>query len=189
MRGVFRVGRFPEEIWLVRRGADERPPAGAASVSGGHAAQRLEDWLPAGTLGRVTLAELAVIAGGAVLGSATLPEARLLGEVKQALRDGRLVAFAVKHDVNPAGKKKEEPPPGPAPGPAPEKKTWLEIVLLSDDEPPKPMALTKYKVELPDGSTREGQLDGKGMARFDGIDPGSAKVSFPGLHGPDWKKT
>lgn len=188
MRGAFRIGRFPEEIWLFRRGADEKAPAHAAKLSGSHAAQRVEGWLPAGTLGRATLAELAVVAGGAVLGSATLPEARLLGEVKSALRDGRLLAYAVTHEVNPAGKKKEEPPPGPAPGPAPEKKVWLEIVLLSDDEPPKPMELVKYKVELPDGSVREGQLDAKGMARFDGIDPGSAKVSFPGLHGPDWKK-
>ena len=66
------------------------------------------------------------------------------------------------------------------------KKAWFGLELVDQDGEPIPNE--KYKVELPDGSTREGTLDAKGKARIDGIDPaGSCKVSFPDLDAADWK--
>lgn len=61
----------------------------------------------------------------------------------------------------------------------PEEKHWIEIELLDDDR--KPVANERYFVELPDGTQRSGRTDGQGRARVDGVDPGSAKVSFPDL--------
>ena len=76
-------------------------------------------------------------------------------------------------------------PPEPA---APvEEKTWIGIRLVDDADPPRPVPFEKYRIELPDQSIREGQLDANGQARVSGFDPGSCKVSFPRLHGDDWK--
>jgi hypothetical protein len=67
-----------------------------------------------------------------------------------------------------------------------EEKTWIEIVLMDDRDPPKPVSFARYRVELPDGSARDGMLDQHGKARVDGIDPGTCQVGFPGLDGRDW---
>jgi hypothetical protein len=61
----------------------------------------------------------------------------------------------------------------------PEEQHWIEIELLDDDG--KPVAAELYYVELPDGSQLSGRTDGQGRARVDGVDPGTAKVSFPDL--------
>ncbi|MCK6556308.1 type VI secretion system tip protein VgrG [Candidatus Binatia bacterium] len=62
-----------------------------------------------------------------------------------------------------------------------EDKTWVEIELV--DEAGQPVAGEEYRVELPDGSTRRGQLGGDGSVRIDGIDPGECTITFPGLKG------
>ena len=64
-------------------------------------------------------------------------------------------------------------------------RTWIEIVLK--DNQGNPVAHERYRVKLPDGSMREGSLDGDGKARVDGIKPGSAQVSFPDRDGDEWK--
>ena len=56
---------------------------------------------------------------------------------------------------------------------------YIEIELLDDEG--KPVADEAYFVELPDGTTKSGRTDAKGFARIDGVDPGTAKVSFPDL--------
>ena len=61
----------------------------------------------------------------------------------------------------------------------PEPEHWIEIELL--DDAGKPIANERYFVELPDGSQKSGRTDGQGRARVDGVDPGTAKVSFPDL--------
>ena len=61
----------------------------------------------------------------------------------------------------------------------PEPPHWIEIELVDDDG--KPIANEPYLIELPDGTQRTGRKDGSGLARVDGIDPGTAKVSFPNL--------
>jgi hypothetical protein len=63
-------------------------------------------------------------------------------------------------------------------------KTWIEIHLTDDEG--DPAAGVKYRVKLPDGTLKEGDLDGDGKARFEGIDPGSAEVTFPEVHAKEW---
>jgi hypothetical protein len=61
----------------------------------------------------------------------------------------------------------------------PEETHWIEIELLDDEGAPVPDEM--YLVELPDGSKLTGRTDGSGKARVEGVDPGTAKVSFPDL--------
>lgn len=62
----------------------------------------------------------------------------------------------------------------------------MEFELVDDEG--LPVAFEAYQVELPDGSAIAGDLDGKGQARIEGIDPGNCKVSFPNRDAKDWKR-
>ncbi|KYG07223.1 hypothetical protein BE21_30560 [Sorangium cellulosum] len=64
--------------------------------------------------------------------------------------------------------------------------TWVEIRLIGEDDMPIPHE--RYRVELPDGSIREGSLDHEGRARLDGIDPGTCLVTFPALDQEAWER-
>jgi type VI secretion system secreted protein VgrG len=66
------------------------------------------------------------------------------------------------------------------------KKHWIEIELLDQDN--KPVPGEPYRVTLPDGTTlAEGTLNEKGQARVEAIDPGSCKVTFPKRDKRTWK--
>ena len=68
-----------------------------------------------------------------------------------------------------------------------QKKSWIEIELVDEDD--KPVPGERYKIILPDNATvAEGTLDEKGFARVDGIDPGTCKITFPELDKDAWKK-
>jgi hypothetical protein len=66
------------------------------------------------------------------------------------------------------------------------KPSWIEIKMVDEDD--KPVAGMPYRVTLSDNSVCEGTLDDKGFARIDGIEPGSCKVTFPGLDRDAWEK-
>jgi len=68
--------------------------------------------------------------------------------------------------------------------PCPKEKTWIEFRLVDEDG--EPAEGVKYRATLPDGSVREGTLDSDGKARFEGIDPGQAEISFPAVDGSEW---
>jgi hypothetical protein len=56
---------------------------------------------------------------------------------------------------------------------------FIEVELV--DDAGKPVANEAYLIELPDGTQRTGRTDGAGRVRLTGIDPGTAKISFPDL--------
>jgi hypothetical protein len=62
---------------------------------------------------------------------------------------------------------------------AAEETHFIEVELKDEEGNPVPNAA--YFVELPDGSTKSGRTDASGYARIDGVDPGTAKISFPEL--------
>jgi len=65
------------------------------------------------------------------------------------------------------------------------KKSWIEIELV--DVHGDPVAGEQYRIVLPDGTTlAEGTLDEKGRAKVTGIDPGTCRVTFPGLDETVW---
>jgi hypothetical protein len=73
----------------------------------------------------------------------------------------------------------------PVAPPKPKKETaWIEIELVGEDD--SPVGGERFRLVLPDGSTREGILDPMGRARIEGIDPGTCKVSFPNLDEEAW---
>lgn len=73
----------------------------------------------------------------------------------------------------------EEAAKAAKPPAAAEPEHWIEIELLDDEG--KPIAGERWFIEMPDGSNLSGRTDGQGRARVDGVDPGTARVSFPDL--------
>ena len=67
----------------------------------------------------------------------------------------------------------------------PNKKSWIEVSLV--DEEGQPVPYERYRVVTPDGTVREGFLDPKGLARVDGIDPGTCQITFPELDAEAWR--
>ncbi len=185
MHGVWRIGSFPDEVWLARTFGGSIP-ASATLISPANAGWRVSEWFPEGGLGRQLLAEIHEQLGSPTLARPTLELEALRARVREALRDGSLKAYRLP--VKLSGGPLNAPPEAPkkqAEGPR-EQKTWVAIELMDDSDPPKPVPYKKYRIELPDQSIREGMLDANGQARVDGFDPGTCKVSFPQFHGPDW---
>lgn len=68
-----------------------------------------------------------------------------------------------------------------------EKKSWIEIEMVGEDD--KPIPGEKYKIALPDDTVAQGTLDEKGFARIEGIaEPGTCKVTFPDIDKEAWGK-
>ena len=68
-----------------------------------------------------------------------------------------------------------------------EKKSWIEIEMVGEDD--KPIPGEKYKITLPDDTVAQGTLNEKGFARIEGIaEPGTCKVTFPDIDKEAWGK-
>jgi hypothetical protein len=63
--------------------------------------------------------------------------------------------------------------------------TWIAIKLL--DMAGDPIPSEKYRVELKDGTTREGKLDQNGVTRVSNLQAGVAQVCFPDLDESAWE--
>ncbi len=57
-------------------------------------------------------------------------------------------------------------------------KDWIEIQLVDDQHDSVPNQ--HYVVTLPDGTTREGDLDDNGRVRLEDIPPGEVTITYPG---------
>ncbi len=81
----------------------------------------------------------------------------------------------------------EDEPKKAQPTPFKKKKTWIEILLVDEQE--QPVADRRYRITLPDGVTvKEGRTDARGHARLEEIDPGTCKVSFPDMDRGVWRR-
>jgi len=104
----------------------------------------------------------------------------LRDRVERAVANGRLVAVSVPL-IMPLGgvfrPEEEDDDGGDAPLDTVPEKTWIEIELLDVND--EPLAGHPYRIELPDGSVRTGTVGANGVARLDGIDPGSCTVTLP----------
>lgn len=65
-------------------------------------------------------------------------------------------------------------------------KTWVEMEVV--DEQGRPVANQAYLCMLPDGTFRQGETDGRGRVRFDGIDPGNCAFSLTDLSPERWRR-
>jgi hypothetical protein len=172
----------------VAAGASASLPAGAEVVERHVAASLVDRWFAGGdrTGGAHRVLREISVHLGSPSPTGTPGELGALRETaRRALLNGRLVAYR-RPTVLAARGGAEEEVEAPAQRVAPrEEKTWVEIVLVTDEDPPAPVAFKKYRLELPDGSIREGMLDAHGAARITGIDPGSCHVTFPDIDGRD----
>jgi hypothetical protein len=98
--------------------------------------------------------------------------------LERAVRNGRLLAISSAFASGSGILAKVEPETPPeTDAPAQEKETtWIEIKLLDFND--KPLAGHPYKLELPDGTVREGKVGADGLARITGIDPGQCKLTW-----------
>jgi hypothetical protein len=189
MGGRWRVDDVGERVWLVQRTWDRADPLpDGEPLAADAAAARLGAWFPEGWgSSDAQLASIALSLEGDFPGSAPPDPGFLKRTIRQALRDGRLVALRMPLPPPPGapgGEDDEQPAAQPAPR---EEKTWIEIALVDDDDPPKPVPFKRYRIELPDSSAREGMLDANGHATLVGIDPGTCHVTFPDFDDRDWR--
>ena len=63
--------------------------------------------------------------------------------------------------------------------------SWISFELKDEDG--QPMADEPYKIKLPDGTIREGRLDGEGKARVAGFKNGQCEICFPRIDGEEWR--
>lgn len=64
--------------------------------------------------------------------------------------------------------------------------SWIEIEMVDEEDEPVPGEA--YRIELPDGSIAAGTLDENGMARVEGIEPGTCRIMFPELDREAWER-
>ncbi len=53
---------------------------------------------------------------------------------------------------------------------------WVEVRVVDDQD--QPVAYERYRLKLPDGSVREGELDSAGRVRVEDIDPGTCQFQL-----------
>jgi hypothetical protein len=113
-----------------------------------------------------------------------LPTTALVALVKEAVLEGDLVVrvHVESFQIHRAEERVEEKPVEVER----RETTWIAIRLVDDQGNPVPYK--RYRIETPEGTTREGILDDQGRARVDGIEPGTCQVTFPGLDSRLWRK-
>jgi len=121
-----------------------------------------------------------------------LADGDVLREVGRLLAAGRALAWIeITSGAVAGGGRREEgdradsAPPSSARAPV-TPRTWVEILLTDMEKNPLPGV--RYSITTPDGSVREGRLDDKGLARVDGIDPGTCSVTFPDFDEEAWER-
>jgi len=117
-------------------------------------------------------------AGNGSMGSPVAP----IKALEAAIAATAVAATIVKYDRTSTMETHKDPKEGE---PAEEKK-WIEIEVLNDAE--LPVAGEKYEVELPDGKIAAGTTNAQGIARINGVDPGSCKIRFPNMNEDGWNK-
>jgi hypothetical protein len=188
MHDRWHVGCFSDRVWIVRR-LDGSLPEGAEVLSALEATWRLDAWFTDDTWGRFLLIDICEALGYPVAAGVGLDPSRLRARLRAAFADGSLRAYRVRR-IWAGASNLATPESSTGVGPEPlakEDRHWIAIQLMDDGAPPKPVPFMKYRIELPDQSVREGLLDQNGQALLQGIDPGTCKVSFPQLHGDDWR--
>lgn len=189
----WRIRGFHGDFVIARRGwlSSSDLPTGAVLLSPHAASERIDALLPDAWgqgLDASMLAEIAQALGEEPMLSADGDaRRRMKGVLVQAFRDGRLTISRVR-SVTPNLVGQDEVEERYVEHVQRAETAWVEIVLTTDDDPSAPIAFKRYRIELPDGGVREGQLDSRGMARLSGIDPGTCQVSFPDFDGSQWRR-
>lgn len=153
---------------------NEQPRVPASIISAS-----LERWLSSSPRSLQEMYE--ALGGDHPLGLSTLQrneyDQRLRNRLAEAFNRGELIALQIAlpepHRLPPREAPKTRPEPEP-------EQTFIALKLVDVDGNPIPSE--RYRLTLPNGTTREGTLDDKGEARVDGIaESGECKVEFPDI--------
>jgi len=189
VRDTWRVTDGREDIFLATSLRRAAGVSGAGRLDPALASILAPGWFHEGFAVRATLLEIVEQLDAHLAASAASASTSwLVARVAAALRDGRLEAYLVPREIHSggAGKATEEAAP-PVSARAPKAATtWIEILLVGEDD--KPIPRERYRIELPDGSVREGTLNEKGLARLEGIEAGDCEVTFPSLDKAAWAR-
>jgi hypothetical protein len=180
MAKAWRVGRFPDEVWLTPRfGADV--PAGADRISPGTAAWRAAAWLGGddGTA-KQALIEIHDATFGPGLTSPERSPLRLLDRVRAALGAGGIVAYRVRVALSGASVKAEVIEPK---APEPEK-TWVEFIFEYPDG--TPVKGLDYHLLHPGGTDEQGTLGDDGMISREDVAAGTYTVVLKEIEHVAW---
>ncbi|MBI3597286.1 MAG: hypothetical protein HY203_09060 [Nitrospirae bacterium] len=193
MRKTWRLRGGSDTLIVVRRSDlsnDEK-----TTVDHSFLAANLDRWL-ADPLSRRDLLDMCGSLGGSATIRSNLISVRDLHRyvkphLEKAFQRGDLVALRTPRAIGDIGAPTVAvaTPAAKRPSVAPqakEKTSWVEIELV--DEEGNPVSEEKYRIELPNGSIREGFLDSSGYVLLGGIDPGLCKVSFPNLDAETWER-
>src|SRR5690348_15340996 len=123
MYGRWRVGSFPEEVWIVRAFGSVLP-AGANVLSPETAKLRVAEWFADDGQGRRVLAEIYEEVDGALLPNPRLPTERMRERVREAFERQALLAYRVPVMLSATVVETEAEQPK-APEPEREEKTWI----------------------------------------------------------------
>ena len=122
-------------------------------------------------------------AGSAV--SPTAPEVAEDADIADPGKVEKIKAEQVKSKSGKYGTEKTKPHKPKDDDSDDEKKSWIEIELVDEEDNPVPGE--KYKITLPDGKVAQGTLDEKGFAHIGGIESGTCQVTFPNLDKDAWE--
>ncbi|MEJ7712144.1 MAG: hypothetical protein WKF84_20360 [Pyrinomonadaceae bacterium] len=188
MRKKWRLRSGSEAIVIVRR--SDLFPEETSTFDQGRLISSIDGWLK-DPLTRQVITEIDESVhglsrpGAAKAGWKALQQG-LKKRIEEAFKRGAIVGVADSAEVltqSPHEQQAEGTAPrAPPPRPSTAKQTsWIEIELVNAEGQPIPDQ--RYRIEVPDGTFRDGNLDKQGKARVDGIDPGQCEVSFPDLDG------
>jgi hypothetical protein len=190
MLGRWWIATAHSDIVLVRSAAEA--PHGATPIDPAAAAWHVEEWLAHGGDAHARAALAQEIAAGAMLalpfgatGATREALATARAAITSALAARKILAYAYKPALvgtAPAPPPSERPPEAAAPK---TELSWIAIEVVDDEG--KPVPNVKYRIELPDFSTREGRTDAQGKYKLTGIEPGTCKISFPELDKEAWE--
>ncbi|WP_437285476.1 hypothetical protein [Sorangium sp. So ce406] len=209
MNGKWLIGMYPTEIWVVRHGS-ATIPYGADRIDPVQAAWSVEEWFPYSRTDSHAFAEICASIEGEFSARRHVSSAQVVERIREAFRLGVLHAYRPGTGASAAGLRGTGASPGARakqatggvsshdrddndddgalsrPLPPRSVVTWVELSLVGEDDMPIPGE--QYRIELPDGSVRDGRLDSRGLARIDGIDPGTCSITFPALDQDAWTR-
>ncbi len=114
---------------------------------------------------------VAMPSAGAIPALAPAPASPQAQTLQRAAERGTPFCEVCEEKASQEAAKEEKPAqPGTA---------WFELEVV--DDAGNKLIGEAYRIELPDGTKKEGLLDGKGRLRLEGIDPGKCKIEFPNL--------
>lgn len=191
MRKKWRLKSGSESIVIVRRW--DIFPEEAMTLDQGRLISSIDGWLK-DPLSRQVITEIDESLHGPSRPGAAKADGEALQQalkkrIEDAFKKRTIVGVAVPRNFLTQSPQEQQAAVAAAPAPPPrpstaKQTTWIEIELLDGQN--KPVPDQRYRIEVPDGTFREGNLDKQGKARVDGIDPGQCEVSFPDLDGSEW---